>query len=897
MQKDSFGTRRDLSVGQKTYRICSLAALAERLGVALHRLPFSLKILLENLLRNEDGVTVTREQIAALAHWPDAAAMDLEVAFYPARVLMPDSSGIPLLIDFAAMRDAVAARGLDPRRVNPLIPTDLVIDHSVRADFTGSADAFTRNLKLELQRNHERYSLVRWAMQQYDNLRVIPPANGIIHQVNLEYLASVVATRPGPDGILAFPDSLVGMDSHTPMINALGIFGWGVGGIEAATALLGQPVGLLVPEVVGCRLIGQRRPGVVCTDIVLTLTHKLRQAGVLAAIVEFCGPGLDTLPLPDRATIANMAAEYGATMGFFPIDEETVSFLRATARTADQVALVETYAQAQGLWRDAASEPAFPRIVEFDLSTVEPSLAGPSRPEDRVPLGEVPANFRENFAQRIGNAAVPDITDATRPLTHGDVAIAAISSCTNTSNPFQVIAAGLLARNAVARGLRAKPWVKTSLSPGSRVVTGMLEAAGLLEPLATLGFQVVGYGCMTCGGGAGPLADPIAAGIAAEKLAVLGVISSNRNFEGRLNPSIRGTYLASPPLVIAYAIAGSVLHDITSDPLGTGPDGKPITLADLWPSDAEINATMAAALTPDLFAREYGTLADGGPEWLALPYGAAPTFDWNPDSLYLKRPPWLDDIPDDAAAMGDIIGARPLLLLGDNITTDHISPGGVIPSDTPAGQYLMAAGMQPAGFSTYVARRANHEVMVRGTFANIRLRNEITPGTEGGLTRHFPAGDITTVYDASLRYRAAGVPLVVIAGTNYGCGSSRDWAAKGTQLLGIKAVIAESFERIHRSNLIGMGVLPLQFLPGVTRQTLAFDGSETFDVTGLAGGLVPGAVVTARICRSDGSTANLRLLCRVDTQREADWVRHGGILPYVFRQLIALKEAAEEEIA
>jgi aconitate hydratase len=884
---DSFDTWRDLSVGERTYRICSLPALAERLGRSLDSLPFSLKSLLEALLRREDGVTVTRDQIEALAHWPDAAAIDLEVSFYPARVLMPDSSGIPLLIDFAAMRDAMSTRGLDPRKVNPLIPTDLVIDHSVRADFTGSPEAFARNLKLELQRNHERYSLVRWAMEQYDNLRVIPPANGIIHQVNLEYLASVVATRPSPDGTLAFPDSLVGMDSHTPMINALGIFGWGVGGIEAATALLGQPVGLLVPEVVGCRLTGQRRPGVVCTDIVLTLTQTLRSAGVLAAIVEFCGPGLATLPLADRATIANMAAEYGATMGFFPIDEETVGYLRTTARTPEQVALVETYARAQGLWRDPLSEPAFPRIVEFDLSSVEPSLAGPSRPEDRVPLSGVPSNFRQHFAQRIGHTAVPDITDMDRALTHGDIAIAAISSCTNTANPFQVIAAGMLARNAVARGLRAKPWVKTSLSPGSRVVSGMLAAAGLLEPLATLGFDVVGYGCMTCGGGAGPLADALTAQIAAEKLMVLGVISSNRNFEGRLNPSIRGTYLASPPLVVAYAIAGSVLHDVASDPIGTDPDGCPVSLADLWPSDAEITATMAQALTPELFAREYGNLADGGPEWAALPYGAAPTFAWNQDSLYLKRPPWLDGISDDPAPMADILGARSLLLLGDNITTDHISPGGVIPPETPAGQYLLAAGVQPAGFSTYVARRANHEVMVRGTFANIRLRNEMAGHTEGGFTRHFPSGDLTTIYDAALRYRSTGTPLIVIAGSNYGCGSSRDWAAKGCQLLGIQAVIAESFERIHRSNLIGMGILPLQFLPGMNRRSLALDGSETFDLTGLTANPLPGATPTLRIRRTDGSTDTLRLLCRIDTEREADWVRHGGILPYVLRELIA----------
>jgi aconitate hydratase len=691
MPHDSYGVRQDLAVGDAVLRICSLPALARRLGISLDRLPFSLKVLLENLLRHEDGKTVTREQIAALAQWPDAAASDLEVSFYPARILMPDSSGIPLLIDFAAMRDAVAARGLDPRQVNPRIQTDLVIDHSVRVDHFGSSDAFTRNLKLELQRNHERYSVVRWAMEQYDNLRVIPPSNGIIHQVNLEYLASVVTTEPTSDGTLAFPDSLVGMDSHTPMINGIGIFGWGVGGIEAATALLGQPLSLLVPRVVGCRLLGQPRPGVVCTDIVLTLTQRLRQADVLGAVVEFCGPGLDMLPVPDRATIANMAAEYGATMGFFPIDRETIAYLQATARAPEHVALVEAYARAQGLWHASGeAEPAFSEVVEFDLGTVEPSLAGPTRPEDRVPLGAMPANFRRSFADRVGDAPAANVAATDRKLQHGDIAIAAIASCTNTSNPYQMIAAGLLARNARARGLRAKPWVKTSISPGARVVTGMLASAGVLDALADVGFHVVGYGCMTCGGGAGPLPEVITDQIAAEKLVCMAVISSNRNFEGRLHPSIRGTYLASPPLVVAYAIAGSVLHDLSHDALSTDADGNSVTLADLWPSDAEIRSTMSQALTPELFRREYGNPSDGGPEWQVLPYAKAATFAWDPDSLYLKRPPFLDGHGDTAAPMADIVGARPLLILGDNITTDHISPGGVIPQDTPAGQYLIA---------------------------------------------------------------------------------------------------------------------------------------------------------------------------------------------------------------
>jgi aconitate hydratase len=772
--------------------------------------------------------------------------------------------------------------------VNPRIQTDLVIDHSVRVDHFGSPEAFTRNLKLELERNHERYSVVRWATEQYDNLRVIPPSNGIIHQVNLEYLASVVATEAAGSDTLAYPDTLVGMDSHTPMINALGIFGWGVGGIEAATALLGQPVSLLVPRVVGCRVTGQRRPGVVCTDIVLTLTQILRRAGVLAAVVEFFGPGLDTLSLSDRATMANMAAEYGATMGFFPIDRETIAYLELTARTPEHVALVEAYCRAQGLWRETgAAEPDFPEVVEFDLGRVEPSLAGPARPEDRVPIGTLPGNFRTYFAARVGDAPAAPVAEAPRKLRHGDIAVAAISSCTNTSNPFQVIAAGLLARNALARGLHAKPWVKTSISPGSRVVTAMLQKAGLLDALAGVGFHVVGYGCMTCGGGAGPLPEAIAAEIEAEKLVAMAVISSNRNFEGRLHPSVRGTYLASPPLVIAYAIAGSVLHDLSQDSLGVDAAGNPVTLADLWPSDAEIATVLEQSLTPDLFRREYGNMEDGGPEWQALRYGQNATFGWNPDSLYLKRPPFLDGHGEAVPELSDITGARTLLLLGDNVTTDHISPGGIIPSETPAGQYLLENGVKPAGFSTYVARRANHEVMVRGTFANIRLRNEMAPGTEGGFTRYFPDGDITTVHDAAMRYADAKVPLVVVAGGNYGCGSSRDWAAKGTQLLGISAVIAESFERIHRSNLVGMGVLPLQFPEGVTRQTLGLDGSETFDILGLAQGLAPGEMIETRIHRQDGSSETLRLLCRVDTKREAEWVRHGGILPYVFRDILA----------
>jgi aconitate hydratase len=895
MTRDSFHTRRQLTVRGASFHYHSLPALAETLGISLDPHPFALRTLLENLLRNEDGVAVTAADIEALARWPAPAALDREVAFHPARVLMPDSSGIPLLIDLAAMRDAMVARGLDPRRVNPRIQTDLVIDHSVRADFTGSPEAFTRNLKLEMERNRERYGVVRWAMAQYDKLRVIPPSNGIVHQLNLEYLATVVATSSKDGQTLAFPDSLVGMDSHTPMINALGIFGWGVGGIEAATAMLGEPVSLLVPRVVGCRVTGRRRPGVVCTDIVLTITERLRRHGVLAAVVEFCGPGLDALSLPDRATIANMAAEYGATMGFFPWDSETIRYLAATARDPEQVALVEAYARAQRLWREAAAEPHFEEIVELDLGTVEPCLAGPSRPEDRVPLTAVPVSFRSAYGSRVGSAPAPDVTENERPLRHGDIAIAAISSCTNTSNPFQVIAAGLLARNAAARGLRAKPWVKTSISPGSRVVTAMLQRAGLQDALETVGFHTVGYGCMTCGGGAGPLPTTVIDQVAQEKLIVLGVISTNRNFEGRLHPSIRGTYLASPPLVVAYAIAGSVLHDVADGILALDPEGKPVHLADLWPTDDEVQAVMDAALTTDLFQSTYGDMADGGPEWAALRAPDEPTFAWDPASLYLKRPPFLDAAGLGAAGpdadgdvdLSDIVGARPLLILGDNVTTDHISPGGAIPEDAPAGQYLIGHGVTPAQFSSYVGRRANHEVMVRGTFANIRLRNAIAPGTEGGFTRFMPDGDITTVYAAAERYREASVPLIVVAGCNYGCGSSRDWAAKGAQLLGIRAIVAESFERIHRSNLIGMGIIPLQLPPDTSAGSLNLDGSETFDLLGLSDGFAPGMTVTMLVHRIDGKTATVALKCRVDTNVEAKWLRNGGILPNALRTLVA----------
>ncbi|WP_335904933.1 aconitate hydratase AcnA [Acidisphaera sp. L21] len=870
--------RRKLPGGQSYF---SLLALGESLGFSLDQLPVSLKILLENLLRHEDGDTVTWEDIAAVAQWPAPVAQSREVAFHPVRVLMPDSSGVPLLIDLAAMRDAMAARGLDARRVNPLLPIDMVIDHSIRLDHFGSKAAHRLNLEAELDRNRERYGVVRWAASQFDNLRVVPPGNGIVHQVNIEHLATVVATERDGDGeTLAFPDSLVGMDSHTPMVNALGVFGWGVGGIEAATAMFRQPVSLTVPRIVGCRLVGTKRAGVMCADIVLTLTRFLREHDVLAAIVEFCGPGLDALSLPDRATIANMAAEYGATMGFFPVDQETLRYLDQTARSAEQVALVRDYTQAQGMWRGA--EPAFPEVIEFDLGTVESSLAGPSRPEDRVSLANVANRFREVYADQIGAAPTPDVGLADRPMAHGDIVIAAINSCTNTSNPFQVVAAGLLARNAAARGLRTKPWVKTSFSPGSRTVTAMLENAGLMESLEALGFHLSGYGCMSCGSSAGALAEPILSQIRNGDLVAMGMLSSNRNFEGRLHAAVRGTFLTSPPQVVAYAIAGSVLHDLSSESLGVDPAGKPVFLEEIWPSDAEIQDCLAAVLHKDLFRQAYDTFADIGTGWSDIPFNTEPAFDWDPASLFLRRPPFVET---NTGLADPIAGARMLLLLGDNITTDHISPGALIPPQTDSGRYLAAHGVAAGKFGTYISRRANHDVMIRGTFANTRLRNELVPGREGGFTRHQPSGDVMSIFAASERYRAASCPMIVVAGANYGCGSSRDWAAKGTRLLGVRIVIAESFERIHRSNLLGMGVIPLQFLPGVTRHSLQLVGDETFDIPALASALQPGTTITARFHRASGATETISLLSRVDTRREADWVRHGGILPFVLEEL------------
>jgi aconitate hydratase len=877
---NSFATLRKLT---EDIQFHSLAALGEALGIDLSRMPVSMKVLLENLVRHEDDVTVSREDIATLARWPAEEALSRELSFHPARVLMPDSSGVPLLIDLAGMRDAMVDRGLDPRRVDPMVPTEMVIDHSVRADYTATPDAFARNLSNELERNRERYGVVRWAMSQFKNLRVVPPGNGIVHQVNIEYFAQVVSTTPTGKGRIAFPDSLVGMDSHTPMVNGMGVFGWGVGGIEAATAMFNQPVGLQTPRLVGCRLVGTPRPGVMCTDIVLSLTRFLRASGVLAAVVEFCGPAIEHLTLPDRATIANMAAEYGATMGFFPVDGETLRYLRQTGRSAEHVELVELYTKAQGLWRDA--DPAFQTLLQFDLSDVEPSLAGPSRPESLVRLGDVAERFREAYADHgAATAPVPSVGSDKRPLQHGDIAIASIASCTNTANPHQVIAAALLARNALARGLMVKPWIKTSFSPGSRVVPAMLDKAGLRSALDALGFNVVGFGCMSCGSSAGALAPDVAAEIVQNKLVMAGVISTNRNFDGRLSASVRGTFLASPPLVVAYALAGSVLHDLTTSPIGNDQAGRPVYLSDIWPPDAEIQDVVAASLTEDLFRNAYDVFADPGPEWDRIQHAGGAVFPWNPESMFLRAPPFLD-LPGETDA--PIRNAPILLLLGDDITTDHISPGNLIPLNTDAGAYLSEHAIAQEKFGTYISRRANHEVMVRGTFANLRLRNEMIPGKEGGYTLHQPDGEMMTVFHAAEKYAAEGRSVVVVAGSNYGCGSSRDWAAKGTRLLGVRAVIAESFERIHRSNLVGMGVLPLQFPAGMTRKTLALTGAESFDVPDITAALKPGETVPVILHRPGGETETIQLLSRVDTKREAEWVVNGGILPYVLNQLAA----------
>jgi aconitate hydratase len=888
--QDSLRTRRQLQVGDRTYHYYSLPAASESLG-PLDRLPFSLKVLLENLLRYEDGKTVSVEDLNAVAAWRDNRGKEeREIAYRPARVLMQDFTGVPAVVDLAAMRQAMQQLGGDPEKINPLSSVDLVIDHSVMVDAFGSPDAFRENVEREFERNGERYAFLRWGQTAFANFSVVPPGTGICHQVNLEYLAKTVWTAEDKEGLVAFPDTLVGTDSHTTMVNALAVLGWGVGGIEAEAAMLGQPVSMLIPEVIGFRLTGRLREGATATDLVLTVTQMLRKKGVVGKFVEFFGDGLDSLSLADRATIANMAPEYGATCGFFPIDKETLRYLDFTGRDKDVVALVEAYAKAQGLWRDAKTpDPLFTDTLTLDLDTVEPSLAGPRRPQDRVALSAMKQSAETCLVEgKVDPSAKRVAVEGTNHgLGHGDVVIAAITSCTNTSNPTVLVAAGLVARKARERGLKVKPWVKTSLAPGSQVVTDYLQAAKLMDDLDALGFDLVGYGCTTCIGNSGPLPDPIAEAIDDNGLHVAAVLSGNRNFEGRVHPQVRLNYLASPPLVVAYALAGSTLMDLTSEPLGQDEKNQPVYLRDIWPTNQEIRHLIDRVLTPEMFRHRYANVFEGPVQWQAVQVSGGKTYQWDPKSTYVAYPPFFDGMRKEPDPLSEVHGARALAILGDSITTDHISPAGSIKKDSPAGRYLIEHGVQPIDFNSYGARRGNHEVMMRGTFANIRIRNEMAPGTEGGVTKHQPSGEVMAIYDAAMRYQKEGVPLVVFAGKEYGTGSSRDWAAKGTKLLGVKAVVAESFERIHRSNLVGMGVLPLQFLGGQTRQSLKLDGTEAFDLVGIAREIKPRMAVELCIRRANGTVDKATLLCRIDTADEVEYYRHGGILSYVLRNLRA----------
>jgi aconitate hydratase len=892
---DSLKTRQSLKVGDKTYDYFSLKEAEKTLG-NLSRLPFSLKVLLENLLRFEDGRSVTADDVKAIGEWLKTFRSDTEVAYRPSRVLMQDFTGVPAVADLAAMREATVAEGGKAEQINPLCPVDLVIDHSVMIDYFGTEDAFAKNVAREYERNGERYEFLKWAQKSFDNFRVVPPGTGICHQVNLEYLAQTVWTAKDQSGkMVAYPDTCVGTDSHTTMINGLAVLGWGVGGIEAEAAMLGQPVSMLIPEVIGFKLTGKTREGITATDLVLTVTQMLRKKGVVNKFVEFYGPGLAGMSLADRATIANMAPEYGATCGLFPIDAETINYLKFTGRDPERVALVEAYAKAQGMWRDETSpDPVFTDALSLDLSTVEASLAGPRRPQDRVSLGNVAAEFEKELAgsfkvtaETRGKAVPISGTDAS--LRHGDVVIAAITSCTNTSNPSVLIAAGLVARKAHERGLKVKPWVKTSLAPGSQVVTDYLNKSGLQKDLNALGFNIVGYGCTTCIGNSGPLPEPVANAVVQGDLVAAAVLSGNRNFEGRVNPNCKANYLASPPLVVAYALAGSITIDLQTQPLGTDAKGSAVYLRDIWPKNSEVQEALRASLTPEMFRKRYANVFAGDEMWQKIAIAEGLTYKWNDQSTYVKLPPIFQDMqaPGD---VHDVHGAKLLALLGDSITTDHISPAGDIKRSSPAGKYLTEHGVPPEEFNSYGARRGNHEVMMRGTFANIRIKNELMGGAEGGNTKYFPGGDAMPIYDASMKYQAAGVPLVVIAGKEYGTGSSRDWAAKGTLLLGVKAVVSESFERIHRSNLVGMGVLPLEFKNGMTRKDLNLTGPETFDITGVEAGLKPRMELTMTVTYADGTKKNVPLLCRIDTLDEIDYFRNGGILPYVLRGLTGQKK-------
>ena len=906
---DTFGAKGVLEVGGSSYEVYRLAAVP-----GLERLPFSLKVLAENLLRTEDGANITADHVRALAGWDPDADPDTEIQFTPGRVIMQDFTGVPCVVDLATMREAIAELGGDPKRINPLAPAELVIDHSVQIDVAGRPDAFERNVELEYERNRERYQFLRWGQTAFDDFKVVPPGTGIVHQVNIEYLARVVMTRDVDGGVQAYPDTCVGTDSHTTMVNGLGVLGWGVGGIEAEAAMLGQPVSMLIPRVVGFKLTGEIPSGVTATDVVLTITQTLRSHGVVGKFVEFYGEGVAAVPLANRATIGNMSPEFGSTAAVFPIDQVTLDYLRLTGRSGAQVALVEAYAKEQGLWHDPSREPLFSEYLELDLASVVPSIAGPKRPQDRIELSHAKQQFERDLPSYVPELAGVDeadeesfpasdapaystdgharyhVTDSNGKefeLFHGAVAIASVTSCTNTSNPSVMLAAGLLAKKAVERGLAAKPWVKTSMAPGSQVVTNYFEKAGLWPYLEKLGFHLVGYGCGTCIGNSGPLDEKVSAIVNEHDLAVVSVLSGNRNFEGRINPDVKMNYLASPPLVIAYALAGTMDFDFETQPLGRTEDGSPVFLRDIWPSPDEVQATIDASIDRHMFTEDYADVFAGDERWTSLPTPEGDTFGWDGDSTYVRKPPYFEGMGAAPEPVTDITGARVLAKLGDSVTTDHISPAGSIKPGSPAAQYLEAHGVERKDFNSYGSRRGNHEVMIRGTFANIRLRNQLVPGVEGGMTVNLLTGEQTTIYDASVAYQESGVPLVVLGGKEYGSGSSRDWAAKGTSLLGVKAVIAESFERIHRSNLIGMGVLPLQYPEGSTADSLGLDGTETFEITGIAAlndGTTP-RTVAVRATKNDGSVVTFDAVVRIDTPGEADYYRNGGILQYVLRQV------------
>jgi aconitate hydratase len=877
---DSFGAKSQLQVGGESYEIFRLDALGEL------NLPYTHRVLLENLLRTEDGANVTADQIRALAAWDATAAPSQEIQFTPARVIMQDFTGVPCVVDLATMREAFTEMGGDPARINPLAPAELVIDHSVIADYFGTPQALQLNVALEYERNRERYQFLRWGQSAFDEFRVVPPGTGIVHQVNIEHLARVVMVRNGQ----AYPDTCVGTDSHTTMVNGLGVLGWGVGGIEAEAAMLGQPVSMLIPRVVGFKLTGELPAGATATDLVLTITEMLRQHGVVGKFVEFYGEGVAAVPLANRATIGNMSPEYGSTVAIFPIDDETLAYLRLTGRSDQQIAVVEEYAKAQGLWHDASREPAYSEYLELDLADVVPSLAGPKRPQDRVALDAAATSFAEalpTYTQEPDKTATLALEGQEVTIGHGAVVIAAITSCTNTSNPSVMLGAALLAKKAVEAGLTRKPWVKTTLAPGSQVVTDYYEKSGLLPYLEKLGFDIVGYGCTTCIGNSGPLPTALSEAIQGADLAAVSVLSGNRNFEGRINPDVKMNYLASPPLVVAYALLGRMDVDIVNEPLGTGTDGQPVYLRDIWPTDAEVQEVIRQAIDDDMYARRYADVFAGDQTWQNLPTPTGSTFAWDADSTYVRKPPYFEGMQPVPAPVTDVTGARVLAKLGDSVTTDHISPAGAIKADSPAGRYLAEHGVTPKDFNSYGSRRGNHEIMIRGTFANIRLRNQLVPGVEGGFTVDFTTGEQSTIYDAAQNYAAAGLPLVILAGKEYGSGSSRDWAAKGTSLLGVKVVIAESFERIHRSNLIGMGVLPLQFPEGENADSLGLTGTETFDVTGITALNDGGIPATVKVrATSDSGGVEFDAVVRIDTPGEADYYRNGGILQYVLRSLM-----------